>query len=70
MSDEKQLLKQVKEILGDNGEIKIDFGEAKMYLYDDNLVDELEYSTGLSLNKIIDRLELVSVIDENGEEVA
>lgn len=70
MSDEKQLLKQVKEILGDNGEIKIDFGETKMYLYDDNLVDELEYSTGLSLNEIIDRLELVSVIDENGEEVA
>lgn len=70
MSDEKQLLKQVKEILGDNGEIKTDFGEAKMYLYDDNLVDELEYSTGLSLNEIIDRLELVSVIDENGEEVA
>ena len=70
MSVEKQLLKQVKEILGDNGEIKIDFGETKMYLYDDNLVDELEYSTGLSLNEIIDRLELVSVIDENGEEVA
>lgn len=69
MSDEKQLLKQVKEILGDNGEIKIEFCEAKMYLYDDNLVDELEYSTGLSLNEIINRLDLVSVIDENGEEV-